>query len=193
MIWSAVFMFAVAHGSSVAAAAIVGESAPGFSLVDSKGETRSLAGFKGHFVVLEWVNFNCPFVGKHYGSGHMQQLQKTYTAKGVVWLSVNSSAPGKDGNFSPAEIEKKSKERGAAPTAYLIDADGAVGRAYGAKTTPHMFVINEKGVLVYKGALDNAPFGQSENNEAHINYVEAALADLGAGRAVTKAETKSYG
>src|SRR5215510_7360863 len=114
----------------------VGQPAPDFTLNDSHGAAHKLSDLKGKFVVLEWVNFNCPFVGKHYGSGHMQELQKTYTGKGVVWLSVNSSAPGKDGNFAPAEIDKKTRERGAAPTAYLIDADGTVGRAYGARTTP---------------------------------------------------------
>src|SRR5262249_41175418 len=121
----------------VGAAAVVGQEAPEFSARDSNGGTPSLSAYKGKDVVLEWVNFECPFVGKHYGSGHMQQLQKAYTGKGVVWLSVNSSAAGQQGNYPPDKVNTLVKEKGAAPTAYLIDSAGTIGRAYGARSTPH--------------------------------------------------------
>jgi hypothetical protein len=193
LISAVVVAFAAAQAASVGAAAIVGEGAPAFSLVDSKGQSHSLADFKGKFVVLEWVNFNCPFVGKHYGSGHMQLLQKTYTGKGVVWLSINSSAPGKDGSFSPAEIERQSKQRGAAPTAYLIDADGTVGHAYGAKTTPHMFVIDPKGSLLYAGGIDDRPSTELADIQTAKNFVQAALDEALAGKPVTVKASPAYG
>ena len=125
----------IALGTS--ADAVIGSPAPAFSLQDSTGRTQSLSQYAGKWVVLEWVNYECPFVGKHYSSGNMQSLQKEYTGKGVVWLSVNSSAPGKQGNYSPDVIQARSTKQGAAFSAYLLDPTGAMGRAYGAKTTPH--------------------------------------------------------
>lgn len=177
----------------VDAAAAVGQKAPDFTLTDSTGQPRSLASYKGKTVVLEWVNYNCPFVGKHYGSGNMQALQQKYTGKGVVWLSVNSSAPGKEGNFPPAEIEAKSKQRHAAMTAYLIDADGTVGRSYGAKTTPHMFVIDAAGTVVYAGGIDDRPSTDQADVKTAKNYVSAALDEVLAGKPVSVPSSQPYG
>jgi peroxiredoxin len=175
------------------AAAVVGQAAPAFSLVDSKGVKHSLSDYKGKLVVLEWVNYQCPFVGKHYGSGNMQKLQQTYTGKGVVWLNVNSSAPGKEGNFTPAEIETKFKERNAKSTAYLIDADGTVGRAYGAKTTPHMFLIDATGKVIYAGGIDDKPSTDQADIAGAKNYVQAALDEALAGKPVSVATSTPYG
>ena len=175
------------------AAAMVGQPAPDFTLVDSNGAKHSLSDLKGKIVVLEWVNFECPFVGKHYGSGNMQKLQKAYTGKGVVWLSINSSADGKQGYFPPDKINALMKEKGAAPTAYLIDADGAVGRAYGAKTTPHMYVIDAKGSLIYAGGIDDTPSTDQADVATAKNFVRAALDEALAGKPVTTASSTPYG
>jgi len=175
------------------AAAVVGQPAPDFTLVDSHGAKYSLSELKGKIVVLEWVNYRCPFVGKHYGSGNMQQLQKTYTGKGVVWLSINSSAEGKEGYFEPDQINALMKEKGAAPTAYLVDSDGAVGRAYGAKTTPHMFVVNAKGAVVYAGGIDDTPSTDQADIKTAKNFVRAALDEALAGKPVTTASAAPYG
>jgi len=175
------------------AAAMVGQPAPDFTLMDSNGAKRSLSDLKGKVVVLEWVNFECPFVGKHYGSGNMQKLQKAYTGKGVVWLSINSSAEGKQGYFAPDKINALMKEKGAAPTAYLIDADGAVGRAYGAKTTPHMYVIDAKGSLIYAGGIDDTPSTDQADVPKARNFVSAALDEALAGKPVTTASSTPYG
>lgn len=188
----ALFVAACTAANTATATPPVGTPAPPFTAVDSNGKKHSLSDFKGKFVVLEWVNFDCPFVVRHYKSGNMQALQRKYTAKGVVWLSINSSAPGKQGHFSPAEINAKIKERNAAPTAYLIDADGAIGKAYGAKTTPHMYVIDPQGNLIYQGAIDDSA-STDVNEKAKVNYVEAALEAAMAGKPVAIAMTKPYG
>ena len=175
------------------AAAVVGQPAPAFSATDTKGATRALSDYAGKVVVLEWVNFECPFVGKHYGSGHMQKLQKDYTGKGVVWLSVNSSAAGQQGHYSPDKVEALLKQKGAAPTAYLLDTAGTVGRAYGAKTTPHMFIVDAKGTLVYAGGIDDTPSTDQADIATAKNYVQAALDEVLAGKPVTTASTAAYG
>ena len=175
------------------AGAAVGQPAPDFALKDIKGVNHALSSLKGKYVVLEWVNYECPFVKKHYGSGNMQKLQKAYTGKGVVWLSVNTSAPGKQGNFPPAEINSKIKASGASPSAYLIDSEGAVGRLYGAKTTPHMFVIDPQGKVVYAGAIDDKPSTDQSDIAAARNYVAAALDEAMAGKAVTTTSSQPYG
>jgi peroxiredoxin len=175
------------------AAAIVGATAPAFELRDADGKTVKLSDYKGKFVVLEWVNFQCPFVGKQYGSGNMQSLQKKYTGKGVVWLSICSSAPGKQGNVTGDEAEELVKEKDAAPSRFLLDPKGKVGKAYGAKTTPHMFVINPKGIVVYNGAIDDKPSTRREDVATAKNYVAAALdASMSGGRVATAA-TQPYG
>jgi peroxiredoxin len=182
-------------GSVLAPAAdpIVGQPAPDFTLKDSHGQARSLKDFSGKYVVLEWTNYECPFVLKHYGSGNMQKLQKEYTAKGVVWLSICSSGPGKQGNYAPDEINKRMADLQAAPTAYLLDGEGTVGKTYGAKSTPTIFVINPKGLLVYSGAADSIPSADQADIPKATNYIEATLDEAMSGKPVLVASTKSYG
>ena len=175
------------------AAAIIGRAAPPLALTDVNGERVRLDSFKGKIVVLEWVNFQCPFVGKHYGSGNMQVLQRKYTGNGVVWLSVCSSAPGKQGHVTGAEAKALMKEKDAAPTRFLLDPKGTVGRAYGAKTTPHMFVIDPAGKILYNGAIDDKRSARESDRKIANNYVRAALSEAVAGKPVTVASTTPYG
>ena len=186
-----VSLFALARPA--AAQAVVGQKAPAFTAKDSEGRTRSLSEFRDKVVVLEWWNPECPFVGKHYGSGNMQKLQKEWTGKGVVWLTVNSSALGRQGHVDAAQANALMKQRGAAPTALLLDADGAIGRAYGARTTPHMFVIDSTGTLVYAGGIDDEPSTDREDIATAHNYVAAALVEVTSGRRVTTATSRPYG
>jgi len=179
--------------ASANAAAVVGKPAPAFQLTDMNGEKVRLDSFKGKYVVLEWVNFQCPFVGKHYGGQNMQALQKRYTEKGVVWLTICSSAPGKQGHVTGSEAKEAVDERDAAPSRFLLDPKGVVGRAYGAKTTPHMFVIDPKGRLVYNGAIDDRPTSRREDLRGARNYLAAALDASMAGRKVEVAATQPYG
>jgi peroxiredoxin len=179
--------------SSAQAAAVVGQPAPELSAPDTTGATRSLSAYKGKFVVLEWVNFDCPFVGKHYGSGHMQKLQKDYTGKGVVWLSINSSKTGSQGHFATDKVNALLKEKNAAPTAYLLDTPGTAGRAYGAKTTPHMFIVDPKGTLIYAGGIDDTPSTDQADMKTAKNYVSTALDEALAGKPVTTATSQAYG
>jgi peroxiredoxin len=171
----------------------IGAPAPAFSLTDMDGKNRSLAEFKGKYVVLEWINHGCPFIRKHYDSGNMQGLQKETAAKGVAWLSICSSAPGREGSMTPGEWKKTTAEQGAAPTAVLLDPDGGVGRLYGAKTTPHMFIVDPAGVLIYKGAIDDKPTTDVEDVKGATNYVRQALAEAMAGKPVSAPETRAYG
>lgn len=187
----AAILLGIATGAG--ADAVVGQPAPAFTLKDSTGDTHSLARYAGKWVVLEWVNYDCPFVGKHYGGGSMQALQKEYTAKGVVWLAVNSSAPGKQGYFSKEEIARRSQKLGAAHTAYLLDTAGQTGRAYGAKTTPHMFVISPVGKLVYAGGIDDRPTTEIADLQGARNHVRAALDEALAGQPVTVPSSTPYG
>jgi peroxiredoxin len=185
---------AAAAGARLAVcAAVVGEPAPAFTLADTNGRSHSLEDLRGKTVVLEWWNDECPFVGKHYGSGNMQRLQKEWTAKGVVWLTISSSAPGRQGYVDGAQANAWMKEKGAAPTAVLLDHDGKVGRAYGAKTTPHMFVIDPKGTLVYAGGIDDKPSTDRADIATAKNFVSAALAEVTAGKRVTTAVSQPYG
>ena len=179
--------------SRAEAAAIVGQPAPPVELKDSNGKAVKLADFKGKFVVLEWVNFECPFVRKHYGSGNMQKLQKEYTAKEVVWLTICSSAKGKQGYMTATGARDALKERGASPTRFLLDPNGTAGKAYGAKTTPHMFVVDPKGTLLYAGAIDDKPSTNQADVPVAKNYVVAALDAAMAGKPVETASTQSYG
>lgn len=167
--------------------------APDFTLKDTAGREVSLSAFKGKIVVLEWFNPDCPFVRKHYDSGNMQALQKEYTEKGIVWLSICSSAPGKQGHYPAAKHNELMKEKGAAPTAVLLDEDGRVGKLYGAKTTPHMFIIAADGKLAYQGAIDDKTGTDKEEIKTAANYVRQALDALLAGQAPAVAATKPYG
>ena len=173
--------------------AAVGQPAPAFSLPDTEGQPRSLADFTGEWVVLEWSNHECPFVRKHYGSGNMQQLQATHTARGVIWLTIVSSAPGKQGYVTAEQANAIRRERGDHQTAMLLDADGAVGQRYGAKTTPHLFIIDPAGVLVYAGAIDDTPSTDPADVATANNYVTRALEEALSGQPVSVAQTPSYG
>jgi len=189
----AVAAAALATAGPAVAQAVVGQPAPAFTLTDSNGRAHSLADFKGKVVVLEWWNHECPFVAKHYGSGNMQKLQKEWTAKGVVWLTVSSSAPGKQGHVDAAKANALMKDKAGAPSAVLLDHDGKVGKAYGAKTTPHMYVIDAKGVLVYAGGIDDKPSTDQADIATARNHVAAALAEVTAGRPVSVATSQPYG
>ncbi len=182
----------VAAGTAVAAPS-VGQPAPEFTLTDSNGQSHNLSDFKGKFVVLEWLNHGCPFVKKHYDGGNMQGLQKEYTGKDVVWLSIVSSAPGKQGNMSPEETNKTKEEKGAAPTAVLIDEDGTVGKLYDAKVTPELFVINPEGTLIYAGAIDDKKSVDAADVAGARNYVKQALDEAMAGNPVSTPQTEAYG
>jgi peroxiredoxin len=171
----------------------VSAPAPDFSATDSYGRSQKLSQQKGKIVVLEWTNDGCPFVGKHYGSGNMQALQKKYTAQGVVWFTVVSSAPGTQGYVSPTEANRDTERRGAAPTAVLLDPTGALGHLYGAQATPHMYVIDPQGQLVYMGAIDDMPSIDPSDVARAKNYVTAAIEEVKAGRRVTIPATKAYG
>jgi peroxiredoxin len=182
-----------APSAALATAPRPGSLAPDFTLPDAGGKKHSLSGYKGKWVVLEWVNYDCPFVKKHYGSGNMQALQKAARGKGAVWLSINSSAPGKQGHFEGQELAKRITESKAQPDAYLLDPDGKVGMEYKAKTTPSMFVINPEGKVVYAGAIDDKPSTDQADVPGAKNYVQAALDAGMAGKAVETASTQSYG
>ena len=181
-----------AAGPSLAAPAI-GQPAPAFAVKDGAGQTRSLSEFKGKTVVLEWTNAGCPYVQKHYESGNMQGLQKSATKDGVVWLTLISSAPGKQGYVSPADAKSWKATTGAGSTAVLLDPAGQVGRTYEAKVTPHMYVVSAAGTLVYMGGIDDKPTADPASLKGATNYVAAALSDLKAGRPVAKAVSRPYG
>jgi len=175
------------------AAAKVGEAAPAFTALASTGKSVSLASYRSKIVVLEWTNHECPYVRKHYETGNMQALQKEATGQGVVWLSVISSAPGEQGYVSPAQANELTQSRGAAPTAVLLDPKGTVGRMYGATNTPHMYVIDEAGVLRYAGAIDDRPTTRKSDVQGAHNYVRAALHAVAAGQPVPAPVTHAYG
>ncbi len=175
------------------AAPKIGYPAPAFSAVDTTGKTWSLAELKGKRIILEWTNDQCPYVVKHYGSGNMQALQKEATGAGYLWLSIISSAPGKQGHVSPAEADALTASRGAAPTAVLIDSQGVLGRAYEAKTTPHLFIIDEAGNLVYQGGIDDKPTTDPADIAGANNYVRQAMAELASGKPIANPVTRPYG
>jgi hypothetical protein len=181
------------NGGVALASVDIGAAAPALQAPDADGAPRTLAEFAGRTVVLEWTNNGCPYVRKHYDSGNMQTLQREATAQGIVWLQVISSAPGEQGYLDGAGARARVETDSAAPTATLLDPSGVMGRAYGARTTPHMYIINPEGVLVYQGAIDDRPSARPATLEGANNYVRAALADLAAGRPVAVTQTTPYG
>jgi peroxiredoxin len=176
-----------------ALAAKVGDPAPDFTATDSNGQSHHLADYKGKYVVLEWHNQGCPFTRKHYASGNMQHLQKEWTEKGVVWLTVISSAPGTQGYVTAPEENDYVKKMNAVPTAVLLDPDGNLGHLYAAKTTPHMFIIDPKGVLIYNGAIDDHPTPDQGDIPNSKNYVSEALEQAMSGKQVSDPATRPYG
>jgi len=171
----------------------VGSAAPDFSITDAKGKTHSLSQYTGKYVVLEWFNPECPFVKKHYGGGNMQKLQDQYTGKGVVWLTIDSNAPGTEGNITPEQAQKISETWKTHQTALLLDTEGKAGRAFGAKNTPHMVIISPEGKIAYEGAIDSKASPNPADIPSSTNYVKAALDESLAGKSVTTPQTKPYG
>lgn len=189
----AILALSAAMASVAVASPEIGKPAPGFTLKDTSGKEHSLADFKGKVVVLEWINHGCPFVKKHYEPGNMQKIQAEAVGGGAVWLSVCSSAPGKQGHMTAEDAAAKFKEVDSKATAYLLDEDGTVGKAYDAKTTPEIFIINEEGLLVYKGAIDDKPSASSADIEGAVNHVAVALKEIADGKPVAVSTTKPYG
>ncbi len=181
------------HPVAADQAPAIGQRVPEFSLTDSHGQVRSLGEFHGRFIVLEWFNPECPFVRKHYSSGHMQQLQKAAVNRGAIWLSIDSSAPGKQGNLTPEKAAEFAQEQGMGSTAVLLDPDGKVGRLYDAKMTPHMFIISPEGKLIYDGAIDSKASTDQKDLATAVNYVEQALNEAIDGKPVTTSLTQPYG
>jgi peroxiredoxin len=171
----------------------VGAPAPNFTLPDAGGKTHSLGEYKGKYVVLEWFNPGCPFVQKHYTSENMQKLQKEFTGKGVAWLTIDSSAPGAQGSLTPEEAKKQLADWQMNPTALLLDSSGNVGHEYHATNTPHMFVINPEGKVIYAGAIDSKASTDPGDIKSSTNYVKSALEEAMAGKPVSTGQTKAYG
>ena len=171
----------------------IGADAPAFTLPDTHGNDHSLSDYAGKWVVLEWLNYGCPFVQKHYGSGNMQKLQAEYEARGIVWLAIVSSAPGQQGYYEPDAMNAQNAENGSKAAAVLLDPEGDVGRAYAAKTTPQMYVINPEGILLYNGAIDDTPTSRLSDIEGAKNYLVQALEEAMAGEPVSLPTTQPYG
>jgi len=186
-------LIAVALVVPAAAAPVVGEPAPAFAGTDTKGNTINLSDFAGKTVVLEWTNDGCPYVRKHYGSGNMQKTQEAATQDGVVWLTIISSAEGKQGYVTPEQADKLTVDRNARPSDVILDTHQTIARAYEARTTPHMFVIDPAGTLVYAGAIDDTPTADPKDLATAKNLVLAALDDLKNGRPVATPESEPYG
>jgi peroxiredoxin len=176
-----------------AAVAKVGDAAPGFTVSATTGKSVSLADQRGKLVILEWTNHDCPYVRKHYETGNMQSLQRETTAQGVVWLTLISSSPGTQGYVTPKQADDLTVTRKANPTSVLLDPTGAVGKTYGATNTPHMYLIDKSGLLLYAGAIDDRPTTRRADVQGAHNYVRAALEDVAAGRAVQTPVTRAYG
>lgn len=186
-------LFFVSAGGARADGTTVGASAADFTLSDAAGAPHRLSDYRGKFIVLEWFNNECPFVRKHYDSGNMQRLQAASTAKGVIWLTIASSAPGTSGYLTPQAATQVIRQRHAKHTALLLDAEGTVGRRYGAKATPHMFIIDPDGSVIYAGAIDDQPSVDPTNLPQATNYVRQALDEAMAGKPVSVASTRPYG
>lgn len=186
-------MLADVRPAATAAGLAPGQPAPGFTGTDTAGRPVSLADYRGSIVVLEWTNHDCPFVRRHYDSGNMQALQKQATENGVVWLTIISSAPGGQGYVTGEEADALTRSRNASPTAVIRDPSGEIGHAYDAKTTPHMFVIDPAGILIYMGAIDDQPRNFGADPARANNYVRAALTAVKSGQPVTNPVTQPYG
>jgi peroxiredoxin len=187
------FSLSLALAAGAALAAVAGGPAPDFAITDTSGKSVKLSDYKGKFVVLEWTNPDCPFVQAQYGADAMQALQKEWGAKDVVWLTINSTNQGNSEYKSAAQMNAWIKDRGAAPKAVLLDGTSATGRAYAAKTTPHMFVIDPSGQIVYSGAIDDKRSARESDRKTANNYVRAALSEAVAGKPVSVASTTPYG
>jgi peroxiredoxin len=177
----------------VEAAPVIGQPAPNFKVADTDGKPVTLSDFRGKTVVLEWSNPDCPFVKKHYGSGNMQKAQAAAAKDGVVWLTINSSAPGNQGHMNGAQAKSFVTKAGARPAAYLLDPRGVVGKLYDAKTTPHMFIVSKAGTLVYAGGIDDKPTPNPADVSGARNHVLAALTELKTGKAVSVKTSRPYG
>jgi peroxiredoxin len=171
----------------------VGDPAPAFQATDSNGQTHSLSEYRGKFVVLEWHNHGCPYTRKHYESGNMQRLQREWTVRGVVWFTVISSAPGQQGYVTPQQENDYLQQMNGSPTAALLDPQGDIGRLYSAKTTPHMFIVNPAGVLIYDGAIDSKATTDQADIATATNYVSQALEEAMAGKPVSTPTSRPYG
>jgi peroxiredoxin len=178
---------------SIAWATRVGELAPDFTATDSNGAVHKLSEYQGKYVVLEWTNRGCPYTQKQYTSGNMQRLQREWTGRGVIWLTVASSAPGKQGYVTASEENAYLKQANAAPTAVLLDSTGTLGHLYEAKTTPHMFIISPKRILIYNGAIDDRPTTDLADVNGAKNYVALALEEATSGKTVSIPTTRPYG
>lgn len=187
------FVALALYACTASATLRVGEPAPDFEGVDTAGKAHRLADYRGKILVLEWTNHDCPYVRKHYGAGNMQAQQREAATQGVVWLSVISSAPGKQGHVTPAQADELTQTRDAAPHAVILDPQGTIGRAYGAKTTPHIYIIDQTGQLVYMGGIDSIPSANPEDIPRATQYVRLALQELTAGSAVGAPVTRPYG
>ena len=184
---------ALALGLPAHAAPTVGQAAPDFTLSDASGKPVKLSDFRGKFVVLEWTNPGCPYVRKHYNSGNMAATQKEATDKGAVWLSINSTEKSAYDYMEPAKLVAWQKERKLHASAVLMDEEGTAGRAYGARTTPHMYIVDPKGQLVYAGGIDSIPSSNSDDIKKAVNYVRQGLGEALAGKPISAAATRPYG
>jgi peroxiredoxin len=171
----------------------VGQAAPDFALKDTNGHTVKLSDFRGKYVVLEWTNPGCPYVRKHYNSGNLPDTQRDATSKGAVWLSINSTARDSSEYVDPTQLVAWMSERKARPTALLLDEDGTTGRAYGARTTPHMYIVDPQGKLVYAGGIDSIPSSDPDDIKKAVNYVKQGLGEAMSGRPISQATTRPYG
>jgi len=186
-------MFALLSTGAAQAEPVIGQPAPVFSGTAAEGGTFNLADLHGKSVILEWTNAGCPFVRKHYESGNIPNLQKQAASQGIVWLQVISSAPGKEGYVDAQTAKKLNQERGATPANVILDANGAIGKLYAATNTPQLFIIDPKGVLLYKGGIDSIPSADKDDIANAENYISSALKELAAGKPISKAVTKPYG
>lgn len=188
LIATSALAFGLAH-----AAATVGQAAPDFTLKDTAGKTVKLSDYKGKHVVLEWTNPGCPFVQKHYDSGNMPATQKDAAAKGVVWLAINSTEKASGDYLEPAKLAAWASSKKSQPTAMLMDEEGTTGKAYGARTTPHMYIVDPQGKLVYAGGIDSIPSANQADIPKAVNYVKQGLGEALAGKPVSMASTRPYG